>query len=188
MAIKAGVGLSKNTSSSQAGYEAAKFALKQCGVEKPDFVVVFASSTFNQKELMSGVTEATKNAPMIGCTSAGEITSNGVFTKSVVVMAIKSDSLRFYTGLGKNVKAGAREAGKSVASEIKEKAAKTGDELKAFIMFPDVLTGNGADAVRGVLDVLGAHFLVVGGAPGDDFIFKETFEYRDGEVVSGAVG
>ena len=188
MSIKAGVGLSKNKNSSQAGYEAAKFALKQCGEDKPDFVIAFASPVFDQQEFVKGILEATGNAPLVGCTSAGEITNEGPSTKSAVVMTIKSDSLKFFTGLGKNVKAGAREAGRAVASEVKEKAEKAGHPLKAFLMFPDVLTGNGADAVRGVLDVLGEHFPVVGGAPGDDFLFKETFEYRDGEVASGAIG
>lgn len=187
MPIKAGVGLSKSTNSSQAGYEAAKFALKQCGVEKPDFVIAFASPVFNQIDLVKGITEATGNAPMAGCTSAGEITNEGPSTKSVVVMAIKSDSIKFFTGLGKNVKSGAREAGRSVALEVKEKAEKSNELLKSFVMFPDVLTGNGADAVRGVLDVLGEHFPVVGGAPGDDFLFKETFEFRDNEIASGAI-
>lgn len=188
MPIKAGVGLSKNKNSSQAGYEATKFALKQCGIDKPDFVIAFASPVFDQQELVKGIAEATSNSPMVGCTSAGEITNEGPSTKSVVIMAIKSDSVKFYTGLGKNVKAGAREAGKAVASEVKEKVEKSGGQMKAFIMFPDVLAGNGADAVRGVLDVLGEHFPVVGGAPGDDFLFKETFEFRDGEVAAGSIG
>jgi len=188
MSIKAGVGLSKNKNSVQAGYEAAKFALKQCGTDKPDFVIAFASPIFDQNELVKGIAEATGNAPMVGCTSAGEITSEGPSTKSAVVMAIKSDSMKFFTGLGKNVKGGAREAGRSVASEVKEKVEKAKESLKAFVMFPDVLTGNGADAVRGVLDILGEHFPVVGGASADDFLFKETFEFRDGEVASGSIG
>ncbi|MEK7560052.1 MAG: FIST N-terminal domain-containing protein, partial [Patescibacteria group bacterium] len=98
MSIKAGVGLSKNKNSSQAGFEAAKFALKQCGEENADFIVVFSSSSFDQRELMKGLKEAIGNTSMAGCTSAGEITNEGPFTKSVVVMAIKSDSLRFFTG------------------------------------------------------------------------------------------
>src|SRR3989338_11228609 len=55
------------------------------------------------------------------------------------------------------------------------------------MMMPDVLVGNGADIVRGVLDSLGPNFPVVGGAAGDDFAFQKTFEYLDGEVLSGAV-
>ena len=82
------------------------------------------------------------------------------------------------------MKKGAREAGQAVAKEVKEKADNS---LKVFLMFPDVLTGNGAEIVRGVLDVLGEHFPVLGGAAGDDFLFEKTYEYRDNEVVSGAV-
>ena len=55
------------------------------------------------------------------------------------------------------------------------------------MMLPDVLVGNGADIVRGVLDSLGAHFPVVGGASGDDFAFKKTYQYANDKVYSGSV-
>ena len=184
MAINAGVGLSKDGNSYQAGYEAAKAAIQRSGGEKPDLAIVFASASFDQPELVRGIKEATEGAKFIGCTDAGEITNEGPNTKSVAVMAVKSDVIKFTTGLGRNVKDGAREAGRAVASEVKDKAP---DPLRAFVMLPDVLTGNGADIVRGVLDVLGAHFPVIGGAAGDDFLFKKTYQYRDGEVSSGAV-
>lgn len=184
MAIQAGIGLSKNKDSYQAGYEACKIAVGKSGTEKPDFVIAFASVSFDQGELMRGIREASGKVPFIGCTDAGEITNEGPSQKSVGVMAVKSDQIVFTTGLGKDVKAGAREAGQAVAREVKEKAP---EDLRAFIMLPDVLTGNGADAVRGVLDVLGLHFPVVGGAAGDDFLFEKTYQYRDDEVVSGAV-
>ena len=185
MAIYAGVGLSKQQDAYQAGYEACKQAIEKSGSKKPDLTVVFSSVSFEQAEVLKGVREASNNASLIGCTDAGEITNEGPSKNSVGVMAIASDQINFYVGLGKDVKKGAREAGRAVAKEIKEKAK---EPLKAFIMFPDVLTGNGADIVRGVLDVLGEHFPVVGGAAGDDFLFQKTYEYRDGEVVSGAVG
>ena len=185
MAIYAGVGLSKQQDAYQAGYEACKQAIEKSGSKKPDLTIVFSSVSFEQAEVLKGVREASNNASLIGCTDAGEITNEGPSKNSVGVMAIASDQMNFYTGLGKGVKQGAREAGRAVAKEVKEKAK---EPLKAFIMFPDVLTGNGADIVRGVLDVLGEHFPVVGGAAGDDFLFQKTYEYRDDEVVSGAVG
>lgn len=183
--INAGVGLSKNKDSYQAGYEATKIALGNAGGnEKPSFVVAFASVVFDQQELVRGIREASHQSPLVGCTDAGEITNEGPSEKSVAVMVIHSDSITFTTGLGENVKQGAREAGQAVAREVKEKAP---DPFRAFIMLPDVLTGNGAEIVRGVLDVLGPHFPVVGGAPGDDFLFQKTYEYRDDAVASGAV-
>lgn len=188
MSIIAGVGVSKNKNSYQAGYEAAKKALGKCGDTRANLVVVFASPSFDQNELIKGVNEGTGGIPLVGCSTAGEITNDGAMTGSVAVMVIASDTIIFHTGLGRDVKSGAFEAGKMVAKEIDDKAKNSGNSLNAFVMFPDVLTGNGADSVRGVLDILGEHFPVVGGAPGDDFLFKQTFEYKDNEVVSGAIG
>ena len=185
MAIFAGVGSSKNKADSyQAGFEACKAALEKIGAGKPDFTITFASVAFDQNELMRGIKEASAGAPGIGCSDAGEITNTGPSEKSVVIMAIKSDQIRFVNGLGADIKTDARAAGAAVAKEIKDKSI---EGLRAFIMLPDVLTGNGADIVRGVLDVLGENFPVVGGAAGDDFLFQKTYEYRDNEVVSGAV-
>ena len=177
--------MSKNTDSYQAGYEAAKIAVDRAGGGQPDFLFAFASAIFNQPDLARGIRDGGGKAPFIGCSGAGEITNEGPNQKSVGVMAIRSDGISFYTGLGKDIKSGAREAGQAVAREVKAKADKS---LRAFIMLPDVLTGNGADIVRGVLDVMGPHFPVVGGAAGDDFLFEKTYQYRDDEVTSGAVG
>ncbi len=177
--------MSKNTDSYQAGYEAAKTAVERAGGGTPDFLFAFASVSFNQPELVRGIRDGGGKAALVGCSGAGEITNEGPNQKSVGVMAIRSDGISFYTGLGKDIKSGAREAGQAVAREVKAKADKS---LRAFIMLPDVLTGNGADIVRGVLDVMGPHFPVVGGAAGDDFLFEKTYQYRDDEVTSGAVG
>ena len=183
MAINAGVGISKNADSYQAGYEATKRASERAG-GVPDFMIAFASPVFDQRELVRGIRDAGEKAPLIGCSDAGEITNDGPAEKSVGVMAIRSDTLSFFSGLGRGVKDGAREAGRAVAGEVKEKSQ---GRIRAFIMLPDVLTGNGSDIVRGVLDVLGPHFPVVGGAAGDDFLFEKTYQYRDDEVESGAV-
>lgn len=185
MALHAGVGLSANKDSYTAGFEAAKIAVKKLGGEKPKLVIAFTSVSFNQETLVRGIREATGGVPLVGCSDAGEITSDGPHQKSAAVMAIYSDSIAFTPGLGRDIKAGAREAGQNVAQEIKSKAPHP---LRALVMFPDVLTGNGAETVRGVLDVLGPHFPLVGGAPGDDFLFEKTYEYRDDEVATGAVG
>ena len=184
MAIQAGVGLSKHADSYQAGYEAAKFAKDRIGGDAPDFMLAFVSVHFDQREVVRGIRDIGGAAVFAGCSDAGEITNEGPSQKAVAVMAIRSDRIKFYTGLGRDIKSGVREAGAAVAREVK---AKAGDALKAFIMFPDVLSGNGAEIVRGVLDILGPHFPVVGGAAGDDFLFEKTYQYRDSEVVSGAV-
>jgi len=52
MAIKAGVGMSHHHNPSIAGREAAEQALEKVGVDKPDFVLMFGSSGYNQRSLL----------------------------------------------------------------------------------------------------------------------------------------
>jgi hypothetical protein len=135
--------------------------------------------------MLAGVRSVTKDAVLVGGSTAGEITAIGPLKKhSVVVMLLKSDTIHFYAAVGEGVKENARAAGYTAAEAVKAQSSGT---LRAFMMFPDVLAGNGADAVRGILDSLGEHFPVVGGAPGDDFEFKKTYQYLNDKVYSGAV-
>jgi len=184
MSIHAGVGLSKIENAREAGGEASKEALAAAGIDRADVLIVFSSVALDQEELVRGISEVGGTALLVGCTDAGEITNAGPSQKSVAVMAIQSDTIHFTGGLGKNIKDGAREAGRAVAESVRK---STAEPLRSFIMLPDVLAGNGAETVRGVLDVLGEHFPVVGGAPGDDFLFKKTYQYLNGEVTDGAV-
>jgi hypothetical protein len=160
-------------------------AMNRAQTKKPNLTIVFSSVSHDEKEVMRGIRKASGNAKLIGCTDAGEITNDGPMKESVAVMAIESDQVHFYTGLGEKIESGARKAGQAVAREIFDQSDQP---LRALIMFPDVLTGNGAEIVRGTLDVLGKNFPVLGGAAGDDFLFEKTYQYRDGKVTSGAVG
>jgi hypothetical protein len=184
MPLTAQVGISDGEDSYAVGANAANDAVSKLG-ESPDLFIVFASVQYDQEKMLSGVRSVAKEALIVGSSTAGEITTAGPAKKhSVSVMAIKSPDIKFYAGVGENIKDGPREAGKKVAEEVKKLSS---EKLNAFIMFPDVLAGNGADTVRGVLDSLGEHFPVVGGASGDDFKFIKTYQYLNDKVYSGAV-
>ncbi|MFH1392569.1 MAG: FIST N-terminal domain-containing protein [bacterium] len=182
--IQAGVGQSKNNDSKKAGQEAYQMALSQIAGEKPELVLVFASSKFDQKQLLDSIKSETEKIPVVGCSTSGEITNQGPNKESVAVMAIRADNIDFAVGLGKGVKENSRQAGKQTAEDVQKKLA---GKPSMFIMLPDGLTGNGAEIVRGILDVLGEHFPLMGGSAGDDFKFEKTFEYYEGEVFNDAV-
>lgn len=182
MAIKAGIGVSLKADSKLAGIEACENAMS--GVSSPNLVIVFSSVKKNQEEVISGVREVSKDAPLIGCSSAGEITNEGVYDGSVAVMAIKSDGMKVILGSGGELKNGARRSGSKLAESIKSQYFF---DSKYVLFFTDVLNGNGSDVVRGIKDVLGGDFLIVGGASGDDFQFKETFQYLYDKVLRSSV-
>jgi len=183
MAFYAGVGVSRQLQDSfGAGRDAAHEAMKNMGAEKADIAVVFASSHYDQEAMLKGVREGMQGAAVIGCTSAGAITRDGVSEESVAVLAMKSDEGTFVpvkvTEIGKDMRA----AGLAFGSQFKEVA----DPVTMGFIFSDALAGNGTELVRGVLDAMGRDFKLAGGAASDDMQFKKTYQYFNDEVLTNA--
>jgi hypothetical protein len=182
----ANVGISSNENAFSAGAEACTMAMSKLGNIVPKMIIVFSSVAYDQEDVIKGVRSVSKDTLLVGSSTAGEITTAGPASKhSVAVMAIASDTVSVYGAVGENIKNSAHEAGATVAKKVQEQA--DANAIKLFMMLPDVLTGNGADTVRGVLSILGAHFPVVGGASGDDFKFEKTYQYLNETVHSGSV-
>ncbi len=183
--LKAAVGLAYGNDSYAVGVNAAQGALTGLGAVRPNLILVFASVRYEQKQILDGIRSVAPEALIVGSSTAGEITTAGPAKRhSVATMALASSDIKFYASVGENIAKGPRQAGKKVADAVLRQSKEA---LTAFMMFPDVLAGNGADIVRGVLDSLGEHFPVVGGASGDDFEFKKTYQYLNDKVYSGAV-
>lgn len=187
MAIAAGVGSDQGNDAYEVGANACKNAFGRLGQSSADLVIVFSSVAYDQKKVIEGVRSVSKNTLLVGSSTAGEITNDGPAKKSVAVMVIKSDQITFAAGCsGSDIKTNAKKAGQDAAEQVKK---QLGDGLKTFILLTDTLSGNGSDVLRGVLDVLGQHFPVVGGGSGDDAQYKQTFQYFNNDVLSGsAVG
>src|SRR5215218_6145393 len=73
MTTKAGVGMSRHHNPNVAGREAAEQALEKAGVDRPDFVFMFASIGYDQHSLLRAVRETTGEAPLSGCSAEGTI-------------------------------------------------------------------------------------------------------------------
>jgi len=184
MSIRVGLGTSENPDAFLAGRQAARGACQKAKEDFLDLLMVFASAKFEQQDLLRGIKSICQGATIVGCSTAGEITTAGPAKASVAVMGFKSDALRFSAGLGCGLSQDARGAGQKCAQEaIRAKLYKR----HVFIMLPDGLSGNGADAIRGAQEVLGTSFPIVGGSAGDDYLFQKTYQYYQDKVFSDAV-
>src|SRR3989338_5603595 len=97
------------------------------------------------------------------------------------------------TGIGRRLSAAPRQAGETAAWPAAHSKAQN---PRAFLMFADGISGNAAEALRGVQMVLGTSFPIVGGSAGDDLLFDRTVQYHGetathdsvvGVLLSGAV-
>ena len=183
--LNTGIGVSVLTDSYKAGAEAAGKALKELGQKKADVLMVFAAPKFKQQKMVNGIKSVTKNIPMIGGTTAGEISTQGLSVKSVVVMAINSKDIEFYVGQGKNIAKNEVNAGKQLAKSVLKKALKK--NANTLVMLPDGLAGDGLAVIQGAQKVLGESFEIVGGSLGDESDFKHTYQYYNGKVYDNTV-
>ncbi len=184
MAFYAGVGTSRQIQDSfTAGHDAASRALQKSGASEAALALVVASPHYEQTEMLKGIRSALGGARVVGCSSAGAITEDGVQEQAISVLVLANDAGSFtpikVTGIGADMRA----AGRRFGSQVKESSAPA----KFAFIFSDALAGNGTDLVRGVLDELGSAFPIAGGAAADDLAFKKTYQYFDNEVLTDAV-
>lgn len=136
--IEVGYGTSRDADALAAGISAAKQALGNIRHHAISVVLVFASVHYDLDRLLEGITTVTRDAPLVGITTAGEI-CNGVHRQSVVVTLLASPHLRVSVGLGHGVSADWLQA-------VDEAAAAQG--VRDLFSIPDVgvwpeLTRNG---------------------------------------------
>jgi hypothetical protein len=188
MTTKAGVGMSYHHNPNVAGREAAKQALENANLEKPDFVFMFATVGYDQHSLLRAVREATGGAPLCGCSGEGTIAGNYAdeSNHSVVVMAISSDELRWRNGLATGLSTDSRAAGQQVAQSLSSDGSA--DAVGLFV-FPDGTTVNFDEFFAGLEgDFSSDPFLPIwGGGAGDNLALVQTYQYCDDEIVSDGV-
>jgi len=186
MATIVGSGISTKLDSFTAGREAAQNAYSQLKRRKPDIIITFISTIFNQKEAIKGIRSVIKESPLIGCSSAGSITITGAFRGSISIFTINSDSISFSLGAARHISRNARLAGHQASKEAFSKSIKD-KTTKVFIMFSDSLSGNGADILRGAQEVLGTSFPIIGGAAADELGFQKTYQYLNNNIYTDSI-
>ena len=189
MATKAGVGMSRHHNPNVAGREAAEQALKEAGVDRPDFVFMFASIGYDQPSLLRTVREATGGAPLSGCSVEGTIDGDDADEShfSVLVTAVSSEELQWTNGLATGLSADSWDLGKRVAQDLLPHLSA--DTIGLFI-FPDGLTYDIDNFFAGLQDDLPSdRFLPIwGGGAGNNLnLGNPTYQYCDDEVVSDGV-
>lgn len=188
MGTTAGVGYSVQRNPAEAGKEAARKALAQAGISKPDFVFAFATVGYNQEVLIRSIREATAGAPLSGCSGEGIITQETVAETNfaVTVMVISSDELRFNNARVGEIDRNAATAGERLGAEVQPFLA--GDSINCFLF---------ADGLVFDFDPFLAAFEksmqratplpVFGGLAADNWASRRTYQYHDDEVFSEGI-
>ncbi|MDQ3756759.1 MAG: hypothetical protein M3394_02790, partial [Actinomycetota bacterium] len=176
-----GVGRSSEADAYAAGAEAAREALAA-----PDakLLIVFCSDAYDLPVLLRGIDDTAGGVPMIGCSTAGEISGTGPGDAGVVVTALGGDGFSIATGSAENASRHLREASARASFCIDRLQEKP---YRVLLILTDGLAGDQQEIVRGAYSVVGAEVPLVGGCAGDDLKMKGTFQFHNGRVMENAV-
>ncbi len=137
----------------------------------PHLVLIFAPvAAFAQPELTALLSSACPAALRIGCSTAGEISDDGVTSGSAVVTAVRfaTPELRLASAPAADLSA-SFQAGEALGRELAD------SRLRAILVLGPGVDLNGSALIEGLEHAVGTDVLLTGGLAADDGHFTETW-------------
>jgi hypothetical protein len=176
-----GVGRSADDDAFAAGAAAATGAVQH---DDAGLLVVFCWDGYDHRALLAGIRSVAPETPLIGCSTAGEISAAGPVDASVVVTALGGPGFRVATRAANAAELGLREA----SAQAAQCARQLGDgEHKVLLLLNDGLGGDMEEIVRGAYSEVGAALPLVGGCAGDGLRMEQTVQLHGHEVTRHSV-
>lgn len=175
------VGTSHHTDGHTAGAEAAAAALTGTDAS---LIIVFCNLRHDLEAVLAGVNATTGGVPLVGASTAGEMTGAGMTDGSVVVTALGGPGFRATTAKISGLDGRQREAGAEVAACVEAHGI---DDEPIFMVLMDGVVTKQEEVLRGIYQVLGAGIRMVGGCAGDSAGAGNTYVLFNDEVLTDAV-
>jgi hypothetical protein len=176
-----GVGRGTGSDAFEAGAHAAADAVRS---SDPALIVVFCWDGYDHARLLAGVRSVTGSTPLVGCSTAGEISAAGPGDASVVVTALGGPGFSVATGAADAGQVGLREASARAAGCAR--VLPTGGH-RVVLLLTDGLGGDMEEIVRGAYGEVGAALPLVGGCAGDGLRMEQTVQLHGDAVLRHSV-
>ncbi len=158
-------------------------SLAELALLRPDLVLVFgAVDHFVRPDFFTTLKDAFPDALLAGCSTAGEISDQGVSEGSAVITALRftHPALRLaaasFAGMDDSLAAGQRLARQLAGDE-------GGEPLRHILVFGQGVNINGSALIQGLALSAGEGVIISGGLAGDGGAFRQTW-VLNGQGVS----
>jgi hypothetical protein len=135
----------------------------------PNLLLVFGSAAL-LKDLAAPLASQFPGAIRAGCSTAGEISSQGVSDQSCVVTAVRFDSTQM---VASSTELASMEDSFAAGVRLSEKLPPAG--LRTVLVFGQGVAINGSALIAGMAEKLGSDVTITGGLAGDNAAFTETW-------------
>ncbi|MFZ6863267.1 FIST signal transduction protein [Undibacterium sp. Ji67W] len=137
----------------------------------PQLIIVFGCvEHFADPDFFKVLKASFPEAELVGCTTAGEISSAAVSNSTSIITAIHFESAAFQLATAElGSMDGSFQAGETLAQQLQS------PDLKAVMLFGQGVNINGSALIDGLTSVLGTRLPMTGGLAGDDGAFSKTY-------------
>jgi hypothetical protein len=188
MATNIGIGFSQDTDTAMAAQEAAVISKSNLGVDSVDIALIFSTVHYNPHQIASTLQRTLNSTKVIGCSTAGIILSDSIQTRGIAVLTISSDELKFGIGSVEDLQTqDTHRAGTLLARNTLADFGRHGRH--AFVFFVDGRLENNSTLLKGIQEIFGNVFPILGAGSCDDFHFADTFQiFQDNAFTNAATG
>jgi hypothetical protein len=182
LSVKSGTSQSRDAQTAAAEFHA---AVDQAGAK---LVVFYCDSTFDLPALGDAIRSRFADTPVIGCTTAGEITPQGYLNGSLTGFSLASDEMDVAVGMFALDPFDREDAGARVAEMLDGVGARLERSPSAADTFGFLLVDGLSMQEESVVSCLHKHLHgidLIGGSAGDSTRFGATHLYYDGQFRQG---
>ncbi|HYD17365.1 MAG TPA: FIST N-terminal domain-containing protein [Patescibacteria group bacterium] len=168
-----------------AGSELAQSVTKDLHGAQADVLIVFASSRYDYPELLQALSEGCKPGLIVGCSSAGEFTSESPQISSACVVALKNPEMKFSAGLAEGLQKDRKKAAADLVSSFQGLNSSQYVYRSAMVLI-DALAGFSDALVEEITLATGGMYQFFGGGAGDDAQFQRTHVFLGTKAYTDA--
>lgn len=151
----------------------------------PDALIVFASPRNDHAALLAALAESAGTQVIVGCSTAGEFTSDGAGEGLTNVTAIRSTGIRFAAAVGTGISGNHRGAARQLVDGFRGAEAPA-LPFRAALVLVDALAGQTEELIDALTLETGGSYRFFGGGAGDDARFRSTHVFCGTEVFADA--
>jgi hypothetical protein len=142
-----------------------------CLDSKHTLIIAFGASEFiDKKDVFEDLKKAYPKSQLVGCSTSGEISSEGVNDESLTVAVVQFEKTKF-----KVVSESIQSADASFATGVALGEQIDKKDLKSLLVFSGGINVNGTELVKGLRLCVGDNVIITGGLAGDGTRFEKTW-------------
>ncbi len=152
---------------------------------RPDALIVFASPRYEHGPFLRALEVSCRPKLLVGCSSAGEFTSNMRGEGLASAVALRSEDMQFAAGLGRGLSADPAGVARQIVGSFRGLADNT-YPFRSALVLNDALAGHADEFVEQLTLLTAGTYRLFGGGAGDNANFRRTHVFLGTEVANDA--